>query len=32
MSATAMRDSQLEDLTLWIRAPERDFVASTVVI
>src|SRR3712207_5498241 len=32
MSATAMRDSQLEDLMLWIRAPERDFVASTVVI
>jgi hypothetical protein len=32
MIATAMRDSQLEDLMLRIRVPERVFVASTVVI
>jgi hypothetical protein len=32
MRTTAMREPQLEDLMLWIRVPERVFVASPVVI
>jgi hypothetical protein len=32
MSASAMRDPQLEDLMLCIRVPRRGFVASPVVI
>src|ERR671916_670104 len=32
MSAAASRELQLEDLMLWIKAPDRGFVASPVAI